>query len=171
MFIICYQRIKNEGFKTVIKRTWQSLKSDLKIKKIFVFSFVLAMVLFSTIFCRVYQSNPLEVVWGNWVVFREYHILHTEPIENVLLFIPYTFCFLWAFPSVLYRGKKIIFIRTVWKALMLALTSSVCIEMIQLIFRVGTLQISDIVYNTLGGVMGGIGYHIIYRLWYKVKKQ
>ena len=32
------------------------------------------------------------------------------------------------------------------------------IEMLQLLLRLGTFQVSDIVYNTLGGMLGGLCY-------------
>lgn len=35
---------------------------------------------------------------------------------------------------------------------------SVSIEMLQLLLRLGTFQVSDIVYNTLGGMLGGLCY-------------
>ena len=33
-----------------------------------------------------------------------------------------------------------------------------CIEMLQLLLRLGTFQLSDIFYNTVGGVLGGLMY-------------
>lgn len=35
---------------------------------------------------------------------------------------------------------------------------SVTIEMLQLLLRLGTFQVSDIVYNTFGGMLGGLMY-------------
>ena len=35
---------------------------------------------------------------------------------------------------------------------------SISIEMLQLLLRLGTFQVSDIVYNTLGGMLGGLCY-------------
>lgn len=35
---------------------------------------------------------------------------------------------------------------------------SVSIEMLQLLLRLGTFQLSDIFYNTVGGVLGGLMY-------------
>ena len=34
-----------------------------------------------------------------------------------------------------------------------------CIEMLQLLLRLGTFQLSDIFYNTVGGVVGGLIYY------------
>ena len=51
------------------------------------------------------------------------------------------------------------------KALLRTLLSSLCfsafIELNQLIFSKGTFQFSDIVYNTLGGVLGAVIFIII----------
>lgn len=161
MFIICYQRMKEEGWKQVLKKIVGDLKHNAQIRKIFLFAFVLSMVLFNTVFCRVYQSNPLKVVFEHWIVFQEYHILHTEPIENILLFIPYTFCVLWAFPKLCFKGKKEHFFRCVWKSFLVGGISSLGIEVIQLLFHVGTFQFSDLTYNTIGGIMGGIAYYVL----------
>ncbi|WP_347046079.1 VanZ family protein [Blautia wexlerae] len=35
---------------------------------------------------------------------------------------------------------------------------SLMIEMLQLLLRLGTFQLSDIFYNTVGGVLGGMCY-------------
>ena len=164
MFVICYQTIQTEAWKQVLKKAMCDIKQSVQIRKIFLFAFVLSMVLFSTIFCRVYQSNPLEIVWEHWTIFKEYHILHTEPLENTLLFIPYIFCFFWVFPNTCFREKKVTFFRCVWKSLMIGFLSSLAIEVFQLLFRVGTLQFSDMVYNTLGGVIGGIGYYSLHSI-------
>ena len=36
---------------------------------------------------------------------------------------------------------------------------SISIEMLQLLLRLGTFQLSDIFYNTVGGVVGGLVYY------------
>lgn len=37
---------------------------------------------------------------------------------------------------------------------------SISIEMLQLLFRLGTFQLSDIFYNTVGGALGGLLYYV-----------
>ena len=44
---------------------------------------------------------------------------------------------------------------------------SFAIEAAQLIFRVGTWQLSDLFYNTLGGFIGGLIYWIGFRIKHK----
>ena len=45
----------------------------------------------------------------------------------------------------------------------LAFVISLFIEVNQLLFQVGTFQISDLVYNTLSGLIGYILYRILYK--------
>lgn len=46
-------------------------------------------------------------------------------------------------------------------------TLSLFFEMVQLVFRIGNFQFSDLAYYTLGGFIGGL----IYRIGYKVKNK
>ena len=39
---------------------------------------------------------------------------------------------------------------------------SFMIEFTQLLFHLGTFQISDLTYNTLGGAVGGVIYYLVY---------
>lgn len=41
---------------------------------------------------------------------------------------------------------------------------SLVIELAQLLFHLGTFQISDLTYNTLGGAVGGVLYYSGYRI-------
>ncbi|RHO82085.1 VanZ family protein [Ruminococcus sp. AF42-9BH] len=44
------------------------------------------------------------------------------------------------------------------------LAFSFIIEFLQLLFHLGTFQISDLCYNTLGGTIGGVIYFVSYKL-------
>ena len=41
---------------------------------------------------------------------------------------------------------------------------SLMIEMLQLLLRLGTFQLSDIFYNTVGGVLGGLMYYAVMKV-------
>ena len=43
----------------------------------------------------------------------------------------------------------------------IAFIFSISIEMLQLLLRLGTFQLSDIFYNTVGGVLGGLMYCVV----------
>ena len=45
-----------------------------------------------------------------------------------------------------------------WLSGKIAFGFSLMIEMLQLLLRLGTFQLSDIFYNTVGGVLGGMCY-------------
>ena len=69
-------------------------------------------------------------------------ILTAECIENVILMMTLIGMLMWTF------GVE----KVIWKSTKLGLCFSVSIEMLQLLLRLGMFQISDIVYNTLGGL-------------------
>ena len=47
---------------------------------------------------------------------------------------------------------------------MVAFIFSIVIEVLQLLLRLGTFQLSDIFYNTVGGVVGGVCYWGVMRV-------
>ena len=68
---------------------------------------------------------------------------------------------LWAFQKeLLDESENIRFGKTVWEATKVVAAFSFMIEFTQLLFHLGTFQISDLSYNTLGGVAGGIIYYL-----------
>ena len=88
--------------------------------------------------------------------------LTTECIENLMLFIPFTILLFWT------AGKKILkktaFLNIVWTGLKITFVFSLSIELLQLFLRLGTFQVSDLTYNTLGGGIGGAVYWIGHQL-------
>ena len=86
----------------------------------------------------------------------------TECFENVLLMLPFTAILMWTAKEMLL--KKIDFRNIVWKCTQTAFIFSVFIEFLQLFLRLGTFQLSDIFYNTLGGFLGGAIYWISWKL-------
>ena len=118
--------------------------------KVTLFLLYLAFLLMSTIFSR-WMINPYRSVLGGFG-FKTDKGWNTQSIENVLLFIPYTFLYSWAF----HPNKP-------WKAVIkLSLISSVTIELLQLIFWLGSFQFSDILHNFEGGMLGCILWCISY---------
>lgn len=53
-----------------------------------------------------------------------------------------------------------------WYSTKVTFLFSLTIEFLQLFLRLGTFQLSDLCYNTLGGAMGGV----LYWMGWKVKK-
>lgn len=78
-----------------------------------------------------------------------------------MLFVPFSILLLWAFrKELLGKDERIQFGKTVWQATKIVAIFSFIIEFVQLLFHLGTFQLSDLTYNTLGGVLGGVVYYI-----------
>ena len=141
-----------KGWKSAMATFGREFKRDSKFRKLFALAFVTSMILFRTLLNRNLWMNPLSNVmggWGIWETVNGEKQLTTECIENVILMMPFTGMVMWTFDE----NEKV-----VWKSTKLGLIFSVSIEMLQLLLRLGTFQVSDIVYNTLGGMLGGVVY-------------
>lgn len=128
----------------------EKIKDILKNYKVILFLFWMAFLMMSTIFTRVTEV-PYRVVFDGFG-FKTANGWNTDSFENIVLFIPYTFHYLWAFHP-----------QKPWKAaLKLSLLSTLTIELLQLTFWLGAFQFSDILHNTEGGIFGC-------GLWYLVR--
>lgn len=109
--------------------------------------------------------------------------LTTEPIENLMLMVPFTVLLLWAAKDKLLldkgtkengqigeSGSTVKLTTVLWQSVKITFLFSVCIEFLQLFLRLGTFQLSDIVYNTLGGLIGGLVYWIMWRVKHRGEK-
>ena len=101
--------------------------------------------------------NPLSKVmggWGIWETVNGEQKLTTECIENVIMMVPLSAVVMWTFGEKIGKSWK----KILWQSGKIAFCFSVSIEMLQLLLRLGTFQLSDIFYNTFGGVLGGLLY-------------
>lgn len=88
---------------------------------------------------------------GNWNLF----IMNV--CGNVVVFMP-----IGAFlPKLIDRCKNIFF------TTLLSFELSLCIELIQLVTRVGSFDVDDLFLNTLGGILG----YIVYMICHKMKQR
>ena len=110
--------------------------------------------------------NPLTNVMGGWWIWKTASdgsvSLTTECFENVALMLPFTVLLFWTRKGKVLKDNS--FGRVIWKSIEISFVFSFCIEMLQLFLRLGTWQLSDLVYNTLGGFLGGLIYYIGYRV-------
>jgi glycopeptide antibiotics resistance protein len=81
--------------------------------------------------------------------------LTTECIENVIMMVPFSAVVMWTFGEKIGNGWK----KILWQSGKIAFVFSISIEMLQLLLRLGTFQLSDIFYNTVSGVVGGLVYY------------
>ena len=102
---------------------------------------------------------------GDWWIWKYgedgTRYLTTECIENLMLFIPFTILLFWT------AGKKILkkttFLNIVWTGLKITFVFSLSLNFCSFP-ELGTFQVSDLTYNTLGGGIGGAVYWIGHQL-------
>ena len=147
MFVFLY--VKEHGWKkgNLIKNifgTWvRNFKKSSTFRRVFLLMFYSAMILFRTFLNRNIWFDPLSDVLGDWGLHKSDGSLSTEPIEII--------------------GEDVRIVKVLWKSTVTVGIFSFVIEFSQLLFHLGTFQISDLVYNTLGGTVGGLAYYIIYK--------
>lgn len=155
LFMFFYLFAKKSGWKESFKIWWESFKTDKIFRRVFYLAFYTAMILFRTLLNRNMWLNPLSNVIGVWGLHNSKGELTTEVIENLVLFIPFVILLLWCFRDKTV-GDSNKLLKTLWQAAKFTFIFSFAIESLQLFLRVGTFQLSDLFYNTLGGVLGGL---------------
>ena len=100
---------------------------------------------------------------GGWGLYDVDGTLTTESIENFMLFVPFTVLLFWAFREQI-LGKEIYLKTVIWKSIKVVGIFALTIEFIQVLFHLGTFQLSDLCYNTIGGVCGGCIYYGLSKL-------
>ena len=149
-----------KGWKNAIVTWYKEFKKSVFFRKLFLLAFVISMILFRTLLNRNLWMNPLSDVmggWGIWKMVNGEEKLTTECIENVIMMIPFTSIVMWTFWEKVDKNWK----KMLWQSGKIAFVFSIVIEMLQLLLRLGTFQLSDIFYNTVGGGVGGFIYYAV----------
>ena len=157
-YLYAYESIgTGKGWKIAMMTWYQKFKEDVFFRKLFFLAFVTSMILFRTLLNRNLWLNPLSDVmggWGIWETVNGEQKLTTECIENIIMMVPFSSVAMWTFGEKIGNGWK----KIPWQSGKIVFIFSVSIEMLQLLLRLGTFQISDIFYNTVGGMIGGLMY-------------
>lgn len=151
------------GVKAASKQWILWFKEDVLFRKMFVLVFYTSMILFRTLLNRDMWANPLSNVLGNWGLWNQNGVLSTEIIENFILFIPFVIILFWTYKEKIFF-KKVTLIRALWISAKITFSFSLTIEMLQLLLRLGTWQLSDLFFNTLGGIAGGGIYYFFQKI-------
>ena len=167
MFLYLYAYEPQEagkGWKSAIVTWCQKFKESVFFRKLFLLAFVTSLILFRTVLNRNLWMNPLSNVMGGWSLWETVNgerQLTTECIENVIMMVPFSTMVMWTFNV---RDKIL------WQSGKIAFLFSALIELLQVLLRLGTFQLSDIVYNTVGGIIGGVLYYIAIKIRKKTEK-
>ena len=158
-YLYAYESIgAGKGWKIAMMTWYQKFKESVFFRKLFFLAFVISLVLFRTLLNRQLWMNPLSDImggWGIWETVNGERQLTTECIENVIMMVPFSSVVMWTFEEKMEKGWK----KILCNSGKIAFIFSVSIEMLQLLIRLGTFQLSDIFYNTVGGVVGGLVYY------------
>ncbi len=118
----------------------------------FLFLFYASYMLVSAVLARQ-DTEPIRHVLDHLWFRRDADEWNKEILENVLFFIPFTLLYFLAF-----RPKS------PWKTgFLLSAGASCVIELSQLLLRLGDFQVSDLLYNTAGGMIGCAAAVVILR--------
>ena len=159
---------EENGLKVLLSKWYKRIKSDRDFRKVLYFSFITVMILFRTLLNRNMWANPLSDVIGVWWFTNAKGEFTTEAVENFILFVPFIFGLLWTFKDKLIGKGR--FIKVMYVSLKYAFMFSLSIEMLQLFLRLGTFQLSDLFFNTMGGLIGGIIYYFGSKVQNKMSK-
>ena len=147
-----------KGWKNAIVTWYQKFKESVFFRKLFLLAFVTSMILFRTLLNRNLWMNPLSDVmggWGIWETVNSERQMTTECRENVIMMVPFSAVVMWTFEEKIGKVWK----KILWYSGKITFGFSLTIEMLQLLLRLGTFQLSDIFYNTVGGMIVGLIYY------------
>lgn len=153
MYVIEYREKKN--FFEVLKKLKINYLKNERGKWKFLFFVYISFILQKTLLNRTFGSNnnlELTLTIPN-ILEMSNSKENIEAVENLIFFIPYTFFLFQSFSLKKFKDIK--------NTLILSFLTSLVIEVLQLLTTLGAFQLSDLLYNTLGGVIGYIVYRII----------
>ena len=157
VLVMCvYMLGRKQGTGPVVRAWIRNFRTSGWFRRHFFLTFYTGMMLFRTILCRSIWGNPLEHVLGIWGLSNDGKI-YTENFENLILFLPFIVLLLWAGEEKEHFKEK-----SIQDVLILSFKVSFLfslgIEFCQLFFKLGTFQLTDLFFNTVGGLLGGIWY-------------
>ena len=142
--------------------------------KWFIFIIYIAALVYFMFFAEILGRTDVGKTYRyNLVLFKEikrfvnhFSQLGIEAVlanvaGNVLAFIPFGYCL----PMVTEHKMKFISVT------LYTFNLSLCIELVQLISKVGSFDVDDLLLNTFGGILGYICFCIVKAIWKKKKKR
>ena len=158
MFAVMF--IRKYGVRNSVRYILAFLKSK-KYRSVFIFAVYISLMLSRTILFRPLIENSFAELTIGWDLRSEDGEPYTSGLENVVLFIPYTFLAIRT--GRIWKGRtEESFIGILKDSFIMSAVFSVSIEVFQAIFCVGLLQLSDLCFNISGGIAGGVLYRLFY---------
>lgn len=157
VLIMCvYMLGRKQGVGPVARAWAYQFRQSSWFRRHFFLAFYTCMLLFRTLLCRNVWGNPLENVIGIWGLHHDGKI-YTENFENLILFMPFIILLFWAREEKDHTKDKRIQ-EVLLNSFEISFCFSLAIETCQLFLKIGTFQLTDLFFNALGGMIGGIFY-------------
>lgn len=160
-FTVVYVLLGYEGKKSFFKQLADTFRKDREFQRFFVLVYFFFLLICKTLLCRIGMGlEPLGSIMNGWLFTgNKYLNPPSQSIENIIMLMPYPVLIYWNYHDEIFHGNFTLKNVAV-KSFFITLGMSAFIEVSQTVFALGTLQLSDLFYNTLGGVMSGILYYI-----------
>ena len=109
-----------------------------------------------------YNLRPFKEIHRYLVYYRTIgpYTVFLNLAGNILAFVPFGLFF-----PFLSRKN-----RSFWKVTLISFEVSFLVEVIQLVTRVGSCDVDDVILNTLGGMLGHLCFKIIW-LWHNMENK
>ena len=130
---------------------------------------VLFTVYFAVLFYFLFFSEEMGRTYSerayhyNLVPFKEImrFIRYRKALGNIIAFMPFgTFL-----PIYYERCRKM------WYTVLYSFELSLVVEILQLVFKVGSLDVDDLILNTIGGLFGFLIYDLVKKLTRKITER
>lgn len=95
-----------------------------------------------------------------WRAIGSYYVL-LNLFGNVLCFVPFGF----VLPVISKEQRRF------WKILVLSFLTSLLVELIQLVSKVGSCDVDDMLLNTLGGIIGYLMFRICHYIFFGRRRE
>lgn len=152
-FVWCQHAAHVRGALFAGARAWATaLRGDAALRGEGALVIFVVLVASRTLMGRGYWSDPLCVLWEGWGLHDSNGDFTGEGFENLLLLMPVAVALL----DVLLRRHASR--HPLARAIVSVGVLSLLIEACQLVLHVGTFQVADLTYNTLGGALAAAGY-------------
>lgn len=172
MAVLCmfvYQFAKEVGWKTIMYKWRNEFILSKKFRYLCLLCINTNIIVYKNLLNRSIWVNPVENVIGVWGLYNSKGEFTTDAVENFVLFIPFAILLLWCFQNKI-LGQAVKIGKTIWQSIKIVFLFSLAIEFLQLFLRLGTFQLSDLFYNTLGGFVGGFTYWVGYKIVHRKKE-
>lgn len=132
----------------------------LKNKKlpIILLGITIGFIIWLTLFCRVpgARRNYISILWSYRAWLSGSVVAGYQIIGNILLFVP--FGLLVSMSGIIQRENQ-------WKTIVYGFIFSLMIEVTQLVLRLGSFELDDLLNNTLGATIGYGAYKLLCLIW------